>query len=197
MGLALETFQGAVVTKNPSGRPAARTPHISSARAVGSFLPRLTRKAFEKYGFSSAALLTDWAAIVGGEIGSYTRPERLKWPRSVESYSKVENSAVGRPGGTLVLRVDGPRAIELQYKSRQILERINAYFGYRAVAEIRFLQAPIEGQHHPTPPYIASEIAVPAAPSPNSIAVADDALRSALARLQANVLAERYRPATV
>jgi hypothetical protein len=35
------------------------------ARAVGAFLPRLTRKAFEKYGFSAATLLTDWPAIVG------------------------------------------------------------------------------------------------------------------------------------
>jgi hypothetical protein len=172
-------------------------PHIPSARTVGSFLPPLTRKAFEKYGFSSAALLTDWAAIVGGEIASYTRPERLKWPRGVESYGEVENSAVGRPGGTLVLRVDGPRAIELQYKSRQILERINAYFGYRAVAEIRFLQAPIGGEHDRTSQSIASGITVPAVPSANSIAVADDALRSALARLQANVLAERSRLGTI
>ena len=45
--------------------------HASSAKAVGSFVPQLTRKAFEKYGFSTATLLTDWAVIVGPD-GSET-----------------------------------------------------------------------------------------------------------------------------
>jgi hypothetical protein len=197
----MQTFEGTVVTRNPSNRPPARgtndatprarLPRASAARAVGSFVPRLTRKAFEKYGFSSAALLTDWAAIVGGEIASYTQPERLKWARGVEAYGEVEHGAEGRPGATLVLRVDGPRAIELQYKSRQILERINAYFGYRAVAEMRFVQAPIERRRRPTATLQPSAIAAPASPSADIAAVTDDALRAALARLQANVLAQR------
>ena len=46
-------------------------------------------------------------------------------------------------GATLVLRIEGPRAIEVQHRAAQILERINAYFGYRAVTDMRFLQAPI------------------------------------------------------
>jgi hypothetical protein len=198
MGHAMETLEGVVVTRNLSDRPAApnaasavprpRMPRASSARAVGSFVPRLTRKAFEKYGFSCATLLTDWAAIVGGEIASYTQPERLKWARRVETYGEVEHGAEGRPGATLVLRVDGPRAIELQYKSRQIIERINAYFGYRAVGEMRFVQAPIEGRrgssHSPT----RRRISAPISPSAEVAAVTDHALRSALAQLHANVL---------
>src|SRR5262245_45216734 len=53
-------------------------------KAVGSFLPRLTQKAFEKYGFSAATLITDWPAIAGLELAAFTAPERLKWPRAVE-----------------------------------------------------------------------------------------------------------------
>ena len=34
---------------------------LYGVKAVGSFLPGLTRKAFEKYGFSAASLVTDWA----------------------------------------------------------------------------------------------------------------------------------------
>jgi hypothetical protein len=172
-----------------------RRPHTSSSRAVGSFVPRLTRKAFEKYGFSCAALLTEWATIVGGEIAGYTQPERLKWARRVEAYGVVEHGEEGRPGATLVLRVDGPRAIELQYKSRQIIERINAYFGYRAVAEMRFVQAPIEGRRGLAALGSPSAIAAPGSPSPDVAAVTDHALRSALTRLQANVLAEPCRRA--
>ena len=176
--------------------PRARLPRTSSTRPVGSFVPLLTRKAFEKYGFSSAALLTDWAAIVGSDLASYTQPERLKWSRHVQPYGEVERGAEGRPGATLVLRVDGPRAIELHYKSRHILERVNAYFGYRAVTEMRFVQAPIEERRLQTTPFPPAAASVRPSPSRDLDAVSDHALRSALARLQANVSAEGLRRAT-
>jgi hypothetical protein len=117
--------------------------NASFAKAVGSFVPGLTRKSFEKYGFSTATLLTDWALIAGQDIASFSLPERLKWPRNVEAFEETAEDRRGRPGATLVLRVDGPRAIELQYQTGQIIERINAHFGYRAVSEIRFIQAPL------------------------------------------------------
>lgn len=155
------------------------------ARALSSYLPRLTRKAFEKYGFASAALLTDWSSIVGADIASYTAPERLKWPRGVDAFDDVEPGTERRPGATLVVRVDGPRAIELQHKALQIIERINASFGYRAVAELRFVQAPIgpqllQKQHSGLP----SRPDGHAVGSPELATIEDAALRNALARLQ-------------
>ena len=161
------------------------------ARTVSSFVPRLTRKAFEKYGFASAALLTEWADIVGSEIASFTAPERLKWPRGVEAYGEVEDGAQGRPGATLVLRVDGSRAIELQHKAHQIIERINATFGYRAVAELRFIQAPLVntagpvGRWMPNPKEMVRR--EPAAPTAELATIQDDALKAALAKLEGNV----------
>lgn len=170
----------------------ARPRQPLSARAVSSYVPRLTRKAFEKYGFASAALLTDWASIVGADIASYTVPERLKWPRGVEAFDEVEPGNERRPGATLVLRVDGPRAIELQHKVHQIIERINASFGYRAVAELRFVQAPLEGiseqNQHPSLP---SRQRDEAEPLQELATIEDEALRSALARLQASIQRER------
>ena len=126
----------------PSG-PRRRSAAYVHARAVGAYVPKLTRKAFEKYGFSAATLLTDWAAIVGEEIAGVAVPERLKWPRDVRIREDVEAGAEGRPGAVLVLRVDPARALDVEYKGRQILERINGYFGYRAIAELRILQAPL------------------------------------------------------
>ncbi len=119
------------------------------ATPIARFVPDLTKKAFEKYGFSAASLLTDWSTIVGPDLAAYTFPEKLKWPRAVEIYGDeadqdVAGNKKGRPGATLVLRVDGPRAVEIQYKGAQILERINAYFGYRAISEMRVLQAPLK-----------------------------------------------------
>lgn len=173
--------------------------HGSRARAVGAFVPGLTRKSFEKYGFSTATLLTDWAVIAGAELAEYTLPERLKWPRSVDAYEEVAASDKGRPGATLVLRVDGPRAIEVQYQTPQIIERINAHFGYRAVADVRFIQAPLPKSHalpRPSPgtaPAVTPRHVVlgEAAAGSRTANGRDSALAAALARLEANIARER------
>lgn len=161
---------------------------LFGVKAVGSFVPRLTRKAFEKYGFSAATLITDWPAIVGREIAVYTAPERLKWPRRVEQpHEDADAGGKDRPGATLVLRVDGGRSLDVQHGARQLIERINAYFGYAAVGELRIIQAPVDAggpvRRAPNPP---------ARPLTQEVAhVADPSLRDALARLGAGVRAGR------
>ncbi len=165
--------------------PASPKRGYAPARAVGAFVPKLTRKAFEKYGFSAATLLTDWAAIVGKEIASYTAPERLKWPRGAGIREDVEAGAEGRPGALLVLRVDPARALDVEYKGRQILERINGYFGYRAIVELRTLQAPLAKP--PTPK--AALVVPPPCEAPELATIADERLRAALERLKSGLMA--------
>lgn len=165
---------------------------LFGVKAVGSFLPGLTRKAFEKYGFSTATLITDWAAIAGAELAACSVPERLKWPHRAERTEEdaqppSARNAKARQGATLVLRVDGARALDVQYKARQIIERINAYFGYAAIAQLRIVQAPIGGAP------VSLPAARPAtAPLTHEVAqIADPGLREALARLGAGVRAGR------
>jgi len=115
------------------------TPRPRRAKMVGEFVPALMRPAFEKFGFSASSLLTDWEAIAGREIASYTAPERMKWPRKTP-----ENKEDAAPkAATLVLRVAGARALEVEQMRPRLIERINAAFGYRAVSEIRIVQAPL------------------------------------------------------
>jgi hypothetical protein len=159
-------------------------------KAVGSFLPGLTRKAFEKHGFSATTLITDWPTVVGRELAAVTSPERLKWPRPVEyaeDGTDAPAGAKGRPGATLVLRVDGSQALAVQYGARQIIERINAYFGCAAVAELRIVQAPV-GET----PAARRPARRTAEPLTHEVAgVSDAGLRDALARLGAGVRATR------
>jgi len=163
-----------------------------SARPVGSFVPKLTRKVFEKYGFSAAALVTDWTQIVGDDLAAYAQPERLKWPRGVDQSSEPRAGTPGRTGATLQLRVEGARALDVQYRSRQIIERINTYFGYRAVAELRLLQAPVaRPMNLPRP--LRATTAPPTSPSlalRETVPIPDERLRAALSRLQASVAGE-------
>lgn len=196
-------LSGAARGQRPVNASAAAMPSPASVgrrapilpRTVGTFVPGLTRKAFEKYGFSAATLLTDWATIVGAELASYTLPERLKWPRAVEAYGETETGKEGRPGATLVLRVDGPRAIEVEYRSRQIIDRINAFFGYRAVAEMRIIQGPVTAPANPKNAAVRPAAGAPRAPAPEIERIEDPGLKEALARLEAGVLARRSKGA--
>lgn len=164
-----------------------------AAKAVGSFVPRLTRKAFEKYGFSAAALLTDWSVIVGPQMSAYTQPERLKWPRGVEAYGAVETGAEGRPGATLVLKVDGGRALDIEYGKRELIERINRYFGYRAVAELRILQAPVTAAKPREALTIRSRAPSRPLPATDLSSIADPGLKAALEGMRVGIATVRSR----
>ncbi|MEL6291729.1 MAG: DciA family protein [Pseudomonadota bacterium] len=119
------------------GGPAGRK--WVSAKPVGGFVPKLTKRAFEKYGFATAALATDWSAIVGEALARKCQPERLNWPRpNAQTAGAIDN----RPGATLVLAVPQAFALEVQYQTTDIIGQVNTYLGYRAVAAVRLLQRP-------------------------------------------------------
>jgi hypothetical protein len=158
-----------------------------AARTVGAFVPKLTRKAFEKYGFSAATLLTDWLAIVGEEFAAYTAPERLKWPRGTSIPKDADTAQDSRAGAVLVIRVDPARALDAEYRGRQIVERINGYFGYRAIAELRLLQAPLDKSGRAKVPEPA--MAPPPCAAPELASIADEKLRAALTKLKSGLMA--------
>lgn len=155
-------------------------------KAVGAFVPGLTRKAFEKFGFSTATLIMDWGKIAGGDLAQWTTPERVKWPQTPDNAELSE--ADGRSSGaTLLLRVDPARALDVEYRARQIVERINAYFGYRAIAELRLLQAPLAARPAERPMPAAAKAPAGASAKPVA-AFGEDPLGQALARLEAGVM---------
>ena len=154
---------------------------VGGARPVGAYVARALDPAARARGFATTALLADWPSIVGAELAAFTAPDRVVWPRRRDE-AETANAPKGRrgEGAVLVLRVSGPRAIEVQHRAGPILERVNGYFGYRAVTEMRILQAPVARvARRPAPPTPAQE----PPPLPASAAIEDDRLRRALARL--------------
>lgn len=157
------------------------------ARPIGAFVEKALDSAARARGFATTALLSDWRAIAGAELARYTMPDRIIWPRRRDHWDDADadnpkSRGHRRDGATLVLRIEGPRAIEVQHRGTQILERINAYFGYRAVTEMRFLQAPISRVARPKrsrkPP-------LPAYALPKSAGIQNKGLARALDRLGA------------
>ncbi len=163
----------------------------SYVRAAGSFVPRLTAKVFERYGFHSAEIMTSWVAVAGAEIAAISAPERLKWPRGAAAASPEPGETAGG-AATLILRVEPAHALDIEYRAGEIADRINRYFGYRAVAAIKILQAPLsqaKSQRLQAPP---SKGPLPP-PPPSLDSICDDGLKHALTALWRSVAADSTR----
>jgi len=158
-------------------------PVAQGAKAVGAFAARVTAKVFEDHGLSHAMLLGDWPAIAGAELAQFSRPERLVWPRRAEAAPGPSGAKQPSRGATLVLRVEGPRAIEIQHIAPQLIERLNTYLGYGAIARIRIEQAPLGTPSSKSPKPAGLEEAGAAYLADDLNEIDDEGLRTALARL--------------
>ena len=152
-------------------------PKPTPARPLAELLHKTLKDSFAKQGFAATELVTRWPDIVGPEIAAHSEPDRINWPRPY-------NGEDPQPG-TLMLRVEGPTAIEIQQLSRVILERVNQFFGWQAVVELRLRQAPLSRREKPAPPAPDAEAAARIAETLPEIT--DDKLRAALGRLGAAV----------
>lgn len=152
-------------------------------RRLGGLLRHALDAAARRRGFAEAGVVADWAAIVGPDLAGRCRPVKLTFPP-------------GRPAGVLHLHAGGAAALELQHCAPLVIERINTYFGYPAVAELRLLQAPLPP--HPRPPARPRLRALSAeeveAVTRATEAITDMALREALASLGRTVKAAEPPP---
>ena len=163
-------------------------PARSFAKPLRDLLGKVVGDTFTRQGFASAELVTRWTEIAGAEIAAHSEPIKIQWPRASPTLPTPANrggSGWERPPGTLVLRVEGPAAIEIQHLAHVICERVNRFLGWRAVERITLRQAPLR-RLAPSPAPAADPAAAAriAATMPE---IADDDLRAALARLGAAV----------
>jgi hypothetical protein len=109
-------------------------------RALAAEVPRIAGAVLGKHGFAEAQLVAQWPAIIGADIARSASPEKLTFGRGE------------RANGTLHLRVAPAAALEIQHREPVLLERINAFFGYRAVARLALRQAPPVSSRRQMPP---------------------------------------------
>lgn len=148
-----------------------------TARPLPDIAGTLLAESFRRQGFASSELVLRWPAIVGAEVAQYAEPVKIQW-------LKVPDGHTPEPG-TLVLRVEGPAAIEIQHMAQVILERVNRYFGFAAIGKLALRQAPLRRATPRAARAIDPQAVRSVAESlPGD---ADPALRDALARLGAAI----------
>jgi len=149
----------------------------SFPRPLAELLGATLNDVMKAQGFASTEIISRWTDIVGVEIAAHSEPLKISWPRAI-------GDAPPEPA-TLVLRVEGPAALEIQHLSAVILERVNRFFGWQAIGRLAIRQAPIRRREQPRrrepDPAIAARIAETL---PD---VESDDLRQALARLGAAI----------
>jgi hypothetical protein len=138
-------------------------------------------------GFAGRSVVTFWPEIVGERLAQRTRPLKIDWPRRRNAPGETAEPA------TLVVRVEGAFALEMQQLGPLVLERVNTHLGWRAVGKLVLKQGPVAAPEQPK---------APAPPDPTALAkidaqvsaVEDPGLREALARL-GRAVAQRRKAA--
>jgi len=140
------------------------------------------RKAGEKRGFAVARILTHWAEIAGRDIARVARPVNVSYGR-------------GGFGATLTVLTTGAQAPMLEMQKETLREKVNACYGYAAIARIAITQtAPTgfsEARVEFDPPEIAAPVSDPsvrAQARDTAAPISDGDLRRALETLGENVL---------
>jgi hypothetical protein len=152
-------------------------PSRQFAKPLRDVVGKVVGETFTRQGFASAELVTRWTEIVGVEVAVHSEPIKVQWRRPAEGEE--------REPGTLVLRVEGPAAIEIQHQADVICERVNRFFGWRAVARIALRQAPLRRGERKAVRVIDPAAAARVAETLS--AIGDDDLKGALARLGAAI----------
>ena len=112
---------------------AAERPRVGGPRQLADLMAQIGAAAFRKFGFVQSSIVTRWAEIVGSHYAEISAPESIRFP-------------VGKKaGGTLQLTVMSGHAPMIQHVLPDIIERVNRFFGYAAVAKIAMKQGEVRG----------------------------------------------------
>lgn len=153
-------------------------PSRSFPRPLSEFTAATLSEGLKQQGFASTELIARWAEIAGREIATHSEPMKINWPRTATDEAPQP--------ATLVLRVEGPAALEIQHLTSLILERVNRFFGWQAIGRIALRQAPLRRRETPSPPP-PPDPAATARLAETMPAIEDEDLRQALARLGASI----------
>ena len=156
-------------------------------RQIGKAMSGVLDPLTAKRASVDVSLALAWQEIVGEKLANRTQPLKIQWPQRLNPDDPFKP-------GVLIVAAEGSIALDLQYQSSQLIDRINRFFGYPAINRIKIEQKPIvrfrERTKVSAPELTSDESAKLEASMAN---IADDGLRDSLRRLGTNVLAEKQR----
>lgn len=162
--------QGGATERGRSGR----------TRAVADIVPDVGRAAFRRFGFVQSSVVSRWREIVGDRYAEATAPESIRFAPGK------------RDCGVLTLTVDSGFSTMVQHVAPEIVERVNRFFGYRAVERLAIRQGRVDRPRRAV--FAAKPAPAPEAMTADLKSIADDGLRACLEALAARVSASEGPP---
>jgi hypothetical protein len=124
-------------TKKPK---AWERPRGGPAKPIADLMPQIGRAAFRRFGFVQSSVVTRWPEIVGEHHAQVCSPESIRFPPGEKSE------------GILQLVVLPAHAPLIQHVIPEIIERVNRFFGYKAVSRVKLRQGEVKPPHDETSP---------------------------------------------
>jgi hypothetical protein len=107
-------------------------PRGGPARAIADLMPDVGRTAFRRFGFVQSSVVTRWPEIVGERHAQVCAPEAIRFAPGERS------------DGILQLVVMPAHAPIIQHVVPEIIDRVNRFFGYNAVAKVKMRQGEVQ-----------------------------------------------------
>ncbi len=163
--------------------PKIERPRGGRARTVSEIVPDVGRAAFRRFGFVQSSIVSRWNEIVGDRYAGFSAPESIRFPGGKRS------------DGVLTVTVTGAHAPMMQHVIPVVIERVNRFFGYAAVARVVIRQGEL-----PVPrarPLRPAFTVVPTELGESLRTIADPELKAVLESLAQGVAAATAFPATI
>ena len=103
-------------------------------RHLSSVVPGLTKDVFGRKSMLFGKMLANWGEVAGAEMAQRTVPMDLKFNSKTKKTAKDAGQAV------LHLAVQSAYALEFDYQKALLIERLNMFFGYPAIKDIKVIQ---------------------------------------------------------
>jgi len=98
--------------------------YVQGLRPFGNTLPRGLKGILKKNGYNYSEIISKWSILVGKDISNCAYPKSIKMKK-------------GSSNGTLVLGIKRGDEIQIEYSKKEIIDKINSYFGYKLIDEIK------------------------------------------------------------
>ena len=98
--------------------------YVQGLRSFGNTLPRGVKQILKKNGYNYSEIISKWNLLVGEDISSCCYPKSIKMTNDEKS-------------GILILSIERGNEIKIEYSKREIINKVNAYFGYQLINNIR------------------------------------------------------------
>jgi len=102
---------------------------MSELRSISNFIPMLAKNIFGKQSLLFGKLISEWSDIAGADIASKAVPIEIKYSKD----GRDKNMAI------LHIAVNSSDSLEITYQKNLLKERLNMFFGYPAIKDIKII----------------------------------------------------------